>query len=473
MLRRIIPRGPARGLALAAAAAALTVNAPRPVLAATSAPPPANADRVSEISKSAGSDTGYSVLNSLAKAFNESQGCESYTGVYGAGPDFQPNAALTCAADSSQPASTVTTENYDHDVISNYFPTGSTDGFRQLCRREATSVQNIQFARSSSSPSAQAPNCTTANGGDSGTTFRWVTFAAENVGWASWAGGHSVTNLTVDQLRGIFVTCSITNWNQLGGPNEPIRVFAPQVNSGSLATWEVLLGGNPTSCIPVAFKDGNPANGERLVRENQAVDVEVVDTGAEAVGLGACTGQPGCASADLERWSIFASFSCAVWNTQPANRSASQMGSIAGNACASTSHPGKRNLYNVFAHTPGAGYPGVSSAVRRFTDMRPVFPLPNPTANGYLCMPLSKHSKPPADTGAGTAFAGASKNYGLEKQAALRANGFTLHKDDLSFQPGGVTDPNEKPFCKQAEWVVNASGPMTFTGTHQGLPSGF
>ncbi len=433
---------------------------------------PANADGVSEIAKSAGSDSTYPVLNDLALAFNESQGCEAYSAIYGGGPDFEPSAALTCAPDASQPASTVVTENHDHDVIANYFPTGSTDGFRQLCRREATSVQNIQFARSSSSPNVQAPNCTTANGGDSGTVFRWVSFAAENLGWARWSGGHAVSNLSVAQLQAIFVYCTITNWSQVGGPNEPIRVFAPQLDSGSLATWQVMLGGNPTNCIPAAFKDGNPANGERLVREHQAIDVEVIDTAAEAVGLGTCAGEPGCATADLEQWSIFASFSCAVWNSRPANKSASLMGNVAGSTCTSASHPGRRNLYNVFAQSPGAGYPGTSSAVRRFTDMRPVFPPANPTVNGYLCMPLSKHSKPPDDVNPGTALPGASKNYGMEKQAVLKANGFTLHKDDPGFQPGGVSNANDKPFCKQAEWQVNATGPMTFTGTNLGLVRG-
>ena len=434
--------------------------------------PPANADRVSEISKSAGSDTTYPVLNDLAETFNGSQGCEMYSGVYGPGPDFQPSGPLTCAADAGQTASSVVTENYDHDVIANYFPTGSTDGFRQLCRREATSVQNIQFARSSSSPAVQAANCTVANGGDAGTVFRWVSFAAENLGWASWSGGHSVSNLTKAQLQGIFVTCTITSWSQLGGPNEPIRVFAPPAGSGSLATWQTLLGGNPTNCIPAAFKDGNPANGERLVREHQAVDVEVIDTGAEAVGLGTCAGQPGCATADLERWSILASFSCAVWGAEPASKSASLMGSVDGQGCASATHPGKRNLYNVFAQTPAADYPGVSSAVRRFTDMRPAFPAANPTANGYLCMPLSKHSKPVGDPNPGTPLAGASKNYGMEKQTVLQANGFVLHKDDPAYQPGGVTNPHDKPFCKQAEWRVEPSGPMAFTGTNQGLTAG-
>jgi hypothetical protein len=435
--------------------------------------PPANADRVSDITKSAGSDTSYGVDGDLALFYNGSQGCEVYGATYGPAPDLEPNAPLTCAPNASQPSSSVVTENYDHDLITNYFPTGSTDGFRQLCRREAVSVQNIQFARSSSSPSVQAPNCTTANGGDSGTTFRWVTYAAENLGWSYWSGGHGVSNLSVAQLQGIFVTCSITNWSQLGGPNEPIRVFAPQVTSGSLATWEAMLGGNPTACIPAAFKDGNLANGERLVREHQAVEVEAIDTAAEAAGLVTCVGQPGCATADLERWSIFASFSCAVWTTSAAHRSASLMGSVAGNGCGSAAHPGKRNLYHVFAQTPGTGYPGTSTATRRFTDMTPTFPPANPTSNGWICMPLSKHSKPVGDPGPGTPFAGANRNYGLEKQAILQANGFTLHKDDPTYTPGGVTDPNDKPFCKQAQWIVNTLGnPMTFTGTNLGLPTG-
>lgn len=49
-----------------------------------------------------------------------------------------------------------------------------------------------------------------------------------------------VPDLTLDQLRGIYEG-SITNWNQVGGPNAVITVVSRDSSSGTYETWETIV----------------------------------------------------------------------------------------------------------------------------------------------------------------------------------------------------------------------------------------
>lgn len=53
-----------------------------------------------------------------------------------------------------------------------------------------------------------------------------------------------VEGLTVEQIQGIY-TGQITNWNQVGGKNQPIRPFQRLENSGSQSALLRLMGGLP------------------------------------------------------------------------------------------------------------------------------------------------------------------------------------------------------------------------------------
>lgn len=53
-----------------------------------------------------------------------------------------------------------------------------------------------------------------------------------------------VEGLTVEQIQGIY-TGQITNWNQVGGKNQPIRPFQRLKNSGSQSALLRLMGGLP------------------------------------------------------------------------------------------------------------------------------------------------------------------------------------------------------------------------------------
>ncbi|MCL2764706.1 MAG: phosphate ABC transporter substrate-binding protein [Treponema sp.] len=52
---------------------------------------------------------------------------------------------------------------------------------------------------------------------------------------------NSVSNLTVDQIRGIY-TGTITNWSQVGGANAPIAVVSREAGSGTRGAFEEIVG---------------------------------------------------------------------------------------------------------------------------------------------------------------------------------------------------------------------------------------
>lgn len=441
------------GIIMLAATSAVLTSAPM----AEAAPPPNNTN-TSEQVKTSGSDTLYFVMNDLGVAYNESQGCDIQAN-YGAAPEFEPS-AQTCKA--TQPANIVETENYDHDTLINNFPTGSSEGLRQLCRREAASSFNIQIARSSASPTVQAAVCTEANGGEPTSVLRWVAFAVDSLTWVHW-GNSGVTDLTVQNLKDIFRNCSLTHWNQAPGnpagpypaaAGEPIRVFTAIPGSGSRASWDSFMGGSSDTCIPGVFKDNLETNGERLVREHQAIEVESVNAGQEAAGLGACGASPGCVSAVNEQWSILGAFGCGL-STVPANISTAQVGTVATRPCTDPAFNFRRDLWLVLGRTAGTStYPVASRAALNFADMRNVYPPTNVYSNGWLCRSLNQHSKPNGSAGPGINNVAAAKNYGLEKQAAILSSGFNLLIDDPNHVPAQTRE--NKPFCKMQDWTIQA-----------------
>ena len=56
--------------------------------------------------------------------------------------------------------------------------------------------------------------------------------------------GVGVTNLTTDQLKGIYAG-TFTNWNQVGGSNLPIVVVSRPASSGTRATFQKFILGGP------------------------------------------------------------------------------------------------------------------------------------------------------------------------------------------------------------------------------------
>lgn len=342
-----------------------------------------------------GSDTTYTLMADLSKAYMQSDGCVLNTAGFpltGASPTqnaCQSGAGAALGADNIY-------ENYDHDVIVNYFPQGSSVGRGQLCAQRTSAdggtdrdarVPFIDIARSSSAPTSGF-QCTVANGGEAGVVLRFVAFARDAISFTHWntttGGGGLVNNLTQAQLRDIYITCVNTDWGQVGGvAGNPIVVYTALPGSGTRSTWEGFLGGGASdSCIPAAFKDGNQANGERVVREHQMQPVENAANDTAAADEGN---------------SIYY-MSVGLFNSKPDFRSNSLIGDVNGISptgpnIVSGTFPFSRNLFNVIRQSVPAGNgPSASAAARRFTGM-----LTSSATNGqnigWICKAEANHSQ--------------------------------------------------------------------------------
>lgn len=157
-----------------------------------------------------GSDTTYGLIQTLASVYNF------------AGEDANPN----------------------NDRILTAPPKGSSVGIDNLADQSV----KTDFARSSRGPSDDDPE-----------GLNFIAFARDGIvpvtfgdledPEAADAPSVGVENLTIEQLRGIFVDCTITNFNQIGGNNGQIRPFAIQAGSGTRATFDALIGGNSENCL--------------------------------------------------------------------------------------------------------------------------------------------------------------------------------------------------------------------------------
>ena len=380
-----------------------------------------------------GSDTTYTLMNDLASAFHESDGCllnaASFplTGTSPTQNQCQSGAGAAITGDNIY-------ENYDHDMVINFFPQGSNAGRGQLCNQKTSAdgsgpnkdprVPYIDFARSSSAPGTGF-QCTVANGGESGTALNFVAFARDAISWTHWntgggGGGAAVTNLTVAQLRDIFITCAITQWGAVGGEaGEPIIVYTAIPGSGTRSTWEGFLGGgNSETCIPAQFKDGNVGNGERVVREHQMEPVEQAFN------------DPGAAN---ESNSIYY-MSFGLHESNPGFAGSSLIGNVNGIVPNETTivdgtFPFSRNMYNVYRTGPNS--PVANQAVRRFIAM-----IGNPTPTnvqnvGWICKGDPYHSEQVGNPSAeGIEDPTATQDWAEIKEAAFEANGmFQLAAD--------------------------------------------
>jgi len=167
--------------------------------------------------------------------------------------------------------------NYFHDVpVERYF-VGSSGGVNALCQTGTSGVSLVNFARSS-----RVPLPASAGGSDcSGLHF--VGYARDGITWecfptVSGSGCKSLVSgtnsLTTVQLKDIFVNCTVTNWDQIGGSNVPIDVYVPQANSGSGITWAAALGVTLAAgqtldqCIPSPFNTNPGQPGSHISPEN-------------------------------------------------------------------------------------------------------------------------------------------------------------------------------------------------------------
>jgi ABC-type phosphate transport system substrate-binding protein len=386
-----------------------------------------NVDRV----YGSGSDTTFTLMNDLAVAYGESDGCLLNAATFpltGASPQqnaCQSGAGAAIAGDN-------VFENYDHDMIINFFPQGSNVGRGQLCNQKSSSdggpdkdsrVPYVDFARSSSAP-ASGFQCTVANGGETPSTLRFIAFARDAISWTHWntgtGGGGAVTDLTTAQLRDIWINCAIIDWGQVAGgvAGKPVVPYTALPGSGTRSTFEGFIGGGDSStCIPAQFKDGSVANGERVIREHEMEPVEQALNDPAAADEGN---------------SIYY-MSVGLHNSNPGKAGSSLIGNVNGIVpneanIVSGTFPFSRNMYNVIRNSGVA--PTASGAVRRFLGML-TSTATNGQSIGWICKAEANHSEQIGNPSpVGIEDATATADWYEVKKAAFTANGmFQLTPD--------------------------------------------
>ncbi len=300
---------------------------------------------------------------------------------------------------------TIVTDNYRHDQVHGAFFLGSSGGVSQLCLAGGVGpygepVAPIDYARSS-----RAPKSSDCHGLD------FVAYALDGIAWEAWnIAGSGVNNggagqnntsapcalhticLTQTQLKAIYVTCTITNWNQVGGANVPIDIFTAQPASGTRSTFDTFLGGSSSSCMTPA----------------QLITNQIPENANSGIPVAA------------QKGAIFP-FSFAVYSVSVAlNPMGSVLGAIDGVAATRTTiangtFPYDRSVYNVF--NPATAKAGVAAYVG---------------PDGWICGTLTQHSD--SVTGANFHYVVASK---------ITAAGFV----PLPLGPVGGGDPNTD-YCR-------------------------
>ena len=308
-------------------------------------------------------------------------------------------------------------ENYGHDILSEAYFLGSSAGILQMCDQGQAGVAHIDFARSSRAPVLppnSSPDC-------AGLDF--VAYARDAITWEAFnisgsgvsqmqvspgnvSGGCNGTSsgpaicLTQAQLQGIFVNCSITDWDQVdGNPNVsvPISIYTDQPASGTRKTFDKFLGGSSSSCIPAAQQ------ATHIIPENSNSGIPVSD----------------------EAGAIYP-FSFGVWTLNVHGQGNAVLGAIDGVVANATTisnltFPYGRFLYNVYCKGGvSGGCTPDSNTARHDAAVNYVGPT------GWICKGAAQHAK--------NAFS--NHFYRQDIQSAISANGFV--PEALGVIGGGV-----------------------------------
>lgn len=368
-IRLLSPRSLVAGIAMGGGLIASSL--PHLALATTGGGP------VAQSVLGSGSDTTQFMMHQLDGLYLFSPGCQQIASPGG-------TAILDFSCVSPDPSGTVTTENYEHDQVHEADFLGSGNGINQLCKKGQAGVAPIDYARSSRAP--KAADCT---------GMHFVAYARDAISWEAWdtasSGIHNMNNqtgtcsgsagvthvcLSQTQLQGIFISCTITNWNQVGGNNVPISIYTPQSGSGTRSTWDTFLGGDSSHCIPAAQL------ATHVIPENS--NTPIGDTSA----------------------AIFP-FSYGVWSTQVRGRGGATLNAVDNVAptpatIGDGSFPYGRFLYNVFCTASCAGGASSTAAVNYVGE------------EGWICKPDASHVQNP-QTG---------NNFRVDIAGKIRAAGF-------------------------------------------------
>jgi ABC-type phosphate transport system substrate-binding protein len=317
-----------------------------------------------------GSDTTMRMMAYLDGLYTLSPGCDTQGTIKPS--DF------SCVL--PDPTGTITTENYAHDQAHEAYFVGSGKGISQLCNQGQLNVAHVDFARSSRVPGSS--DCTglhfVAYAQDGITVESFPTFgtagtnptAPANFNNTSGAcAGHSGTFcLTKAQMIGIWVTCTITNWNQVGSTvNAPISIYTASSSSGTRQTFDSYLGGSSSTCV------GGDSAPRAIIGENQN----------QSIINGTATG-----GVDDRRTALYY-FSNGVYQTNVTpHPDTSKLGLIDGITTNSTTisngtAPITRSLFNVFCTASCAAGASSQATVNYVGEA------------GWICKPSTSHSVDP------------------------------------------------------------------------------
>lgn len=213
----------------------------------------------------AGSDTTQDVDSALAALFNtEASDGDRVTNV----PALF---AGTVGASGDRACAPRTYVNGTPAAGQTLAPNGSGAGKTALLNSAAAGDGCVDIARSSSG------RVTTGSTPDP-STLQYFAYARDAVGYATF--GAITGNISVDQLRQIY-SCSITNFNQVGGPDVTIQRYLPQTGSGTRTFFiNTVLGGADPSTVSNA---SCPA--VKSFQENDATSIQAVDVSSRAAIL--------------------------------------------------------------------------------------------------------------------------------------------------------------------------------------------
>ena len=357
-----------------------------------------------------GSDTTQFMMHTIDGLYLFSPGCDQLalsSNNGGVAPyDF--------SCQSPDPTGTVTTENYEHDQVHEAYFLGSGGGIHQLCNQGKTGVAHIDYARSSRVPATS--DC-------AGTDF--VAYARDGISWEAFDDGTAASGvngmnnqggtcagsgpgtaapycLSQTDLQGIFITCTITNWSQVGGKNVPISIYTAQANSGTRLTWDADLGGDSSHCIPAAQQNSNP--GGHIIPENGNAPI----------------------IANNDRAGAIFPFSYGIWKNQVHSQNNAILGAVDDlnpslNNISSGAFPYGRYLFNVYC-TAACATGASSAAAVNYVGQ-----------DGWICKPTGSHANNPV-TG---------NNYRTDIANAITNSGFA----PVTLGPIGGGDSNSD-YCR-------------------------
>jgi phosphate transport system substrate-binding protein len=138
---------------------------------------------------------------------------------------------------------------------------GSTT-VQPLAQKIATAWHNVSHANNATvagGGSSAGVACATGGTCDIGTSSRdkktgeagnWTPFAKDAISVIvnPYLSSHGVRNLTLDQVKGIFLG-TIRNWHSVGGPNATILVYQRAATSGTESKFKELFLGNTSATI--------------------------------------------------------------------------------------------------------------------------------------------------------------------------------------------------------------------------------